>query len=169
MHQVTKLAIIPCTVSLETILFRKTFRSDPNFALSYVKKKFCLVNSRWKKPLTTKYMMIVGILVNTSMVLEYLNSSIPVGLAILMSYSHKTITCSTIINWIDYNNIFTSCSRRIQMALAVLLFGVGVATVTDLQLNRLGSLLSLFAVLTTCISQIVSSKQSIRSILFSLH
>jgi solute carrier family 35 protein E3 len=55
------------------------------------------------------------------------------------------------------------------MALAVLLFGVGVATVTDLQLNRLGSLLSLFAVLTTCISQIVSSKQSIHSILFSLH
>ncbi|BAF06571.1 Os01g0823200 [Oryza sativa Japonica Group] len=84
-YQVTKLAIIPCTVSLETILFRKTF------------------------------------------------------------------------------------SRRIQMALAVLLFGVGVATVTDLQLNRLGSLLSLFAVLTTCISQIVSSKQSIHSILFSLH
>uniref|UniRef100_A0A0E0N4A3 Sugar phosphate transporter domain-containing protein n=1 Tax=Oryza rufipogon TaxID=4529 RepID=A0A0E0N4A3_ORYRU len=72
-YQVTKLAIIPCTVSLETILFRKTF------------------------------------------------------------------------------------SRRIQMALAVLLFGVGVATVTDLQLNRLGSLLSLFAVLTTCISQIMTN------------
>uniref|UniRef100_A0A0E0JQE7 Sugar phosphate transporter domain-containing protein n=1 Tax=Oryza punctata TaxID=4537 RepID=A0A0E0JQE7_ORYPU len=59
-YQVTKLAIIPCTVSLETIFFRKTF------------------------------------------------------------------------------------SRSIQMALAILLFGVGVATVTDLQLNRLGSLLSLW-------------------------
>ncbi|XP_015693672.1 UDP-xylose transporter 3-like isoform X2 [Oryza brachyantha] len=48
-------------------------------------------------------------------------------------------------------------SRRIQMALAILLFGVGVATVTDLQLNRLGSVLSLFAVLTTCISQIMTN------------
>ncbi|KAL5228850.1 hypothetical protein ABZP36_017115 [Zizania latifolia] len=72
-YQVTKLAIIPCTICLETIFFRKTF------------------------------------------------------------------------------------SRSIQMALAILLFGVGVATVTDLQLNRLGSMLSLFAVVTTCISQIMTN------------
>jgi solute carrier family 35 protein E3 len=32
--------------------------------------------------------------------------------------------------------------------------GVGVATVTDLQLNFMGSLMSLCAVATTCISQI---------------
>ena len=32
--------------------------------------------------------------------------------------------------------------------------GVGVATVTDLQLNAMGSLMSLFAVATTCVSQI---------------
>uniref|UniRef100_A0A0E0JQE6 Sugar phosphate transporter domain-containing protein n=1 Tax=Oryza punctata TaxID=4537 RepID=A0A0E0JQE6_ORYPU len=81
-YQVTKLAIIPCTVSLETIFFRKTF------------------------------------------------------------------------------------SRSIQMALAILLFGVGVATVTDLQLNRLGSLLSLFAVLTTCISQIKKFKVSSTQLLY---
>lgn len=35
--------------------------------------------------------------------------------------------------------------------------GVGIATVTDLQLNVLGSVLSLLAVITTCIAQIVSS------------
>jgi hypothetical protein len=34
--------------------------------------------------------------------------------------------------------------------------GVGIATVTDLQLNVLGSVLSLLAVLTTCVAQIVS-------------
>lgn len=34
--------------------------------------------------------------------------------------------------------------------------GVGIATVTDLQLNVVGSVLSLLAVVTTCIAQIVS-------------
>ncbi|KAL2539979.1 putative membrane protein [Abeliophyllum distichum] len=37
----------------------------------------------------------------------------------------------------------------------VLLLGVGIATITDLQLNILGSILSLLAVVTTCIAQIV--------------
>jgi hypothetical protein len=36
--------------------------------------------------------------------------------------------------------------------------GVGIATVTDLQLNALGSFLSLLAVITTCVAQIVSLK-----------
>ena len=48
------------------------------------------------------------------------------------------------------------CSRYIQLSLSVLLFGVGVATVTDLQLNAMGSVLSLLAIVTTCIAQIVS-------------
>jgi solute carrier family 35, member E3 len=44
------------------------------------------------------------------------------------------------------------------MSLSVLLLGVGVATVTDLQLNAVGSILSLLAIITTCIAQIVSFK-----------
>ncbi|GAB2216569.1 hypothetical protein Droror1_Dr00024344 [Drosera rotundifolia] len=48
-------------------------------------------------------------------------------------------------------------SRSIQLSLAVLLFGVGVATVTDLQLNALGSILSALAVLTTCVAQIMTN------------
>uniref|UniRef100_A0A803R751 Sugar phosphate transporter domain-containing protein n=1 Tax=Cannabis sativa TaxID=3483 RepID=A0A803R751_CANSA len=35
--------------------------------------------------------------------------------------------------------------------------GVGIATVTDLQLNALGSFLSLLAVLTTCVAQIMTN------------
>ncbi|KAG6521415.1 hypothetical protein ZIOFF_018533 [Zingiber officinale] len=46
-------------------------------------------------------------------------------------------------------------SRCIQLSLSVLLFGVGIATVTDLQLNLLGSVLSLLAIVTTCIAQII--------------
>jgi glycopeptide antibiotics resistance protein len=45
----------------------------------------------------------------------------------------------------------------------VLLLGVGVATVTDLQLNAVGSVLSLLAIITTCIAQIVSFHSVIKS------
>ncbi|URD94174.1 Triose-phosphate Transporter family [Musa troglodytarum] len=45
-------------------------------------------------------------------------------------------------------------SRSIQFSLSILLLGVGIATVTDLQLNLLGSVLSLLAIITTCIAQI---------------
>jgi solute carrier family 35 protein E3 len=37
-----------------------------------------------------------------------------------------------------------------------LLVGVGIATVTDLQLNVLGSVVAILAVMTTCVAQIVS-------------
>ncbi|THU54718.1 hypothetical protein C4D60_Mb10t28090 [Musa balbisiana] len=48
-------------------------------------------------------------------------------------------------------------SRSIQLSLTILLLGVGIATVTDLQLNLLGSVLSLLAVVTTCIAQIMTN------------
>jgi len=38
----------------------------------------------------------------------------------------------------------------------ILLLGVGIATITDLQLNALGAFLSLLAIITTCVAQIVS-------------
>ncbi|KAL5998346.1 UDP-xylose transporter 1 [Asimina triloba] len=54
-------------------------------------------------------------------------------------------------------------SERIKLSLLVLLLGVGIASVTDLNLNLLGSIVSLFAIATTCVSQIkklnVSSTQ----------
>ncbi|KAM7257944.1 hypothetical protein ACFE04_013685 [Oxalis oulophora] len=49
------------------------------------------------------------------------------------------------------------CSRNVQIALFILLIGVGIATVTDLQLNLVGSVLSLLAVLTTCVAQIMTN------------
>jgi len=49
------------------------------------------------------------------------------------------------------------CSRNVQLSLSILLLGVGIATVTDLQLNVLGSVLSLLAVLTTCVAQIMTN------------
>ncbi|KAJ8491564.1 hypothetical protein OPV22_013285 [Ensete ventricosum] len=48
-------------------------------------------------------------------------------------------------------------SRSIQFSLSILLLGVGIATVTDLQLNLLGSVVSLLAIVTTCVAQIMTN------------
>lgn len=57
-----------------------------------------------------------------------------------------------------------------QFSLLVLLLGVGIATVTDLELNFVGTVIAALAILTTCIGQIVSTLliHSLRSTLFHL-
>ncbi|KAG2260217.1 hypothetical protein Bca52824_079511 [Brassica carinata] len=52
---------------------------------------------------------------------------------------------------------FVLLQSKIQFSLTILLLGVGIATVTDLQLNMLGSVLSLLAVITTCVAQIMTN------------
>ncbi|PON66164.1 Sugar phosphate transporter domain containing protein [Trema orientale] len=64
------------------------------------------------------------------------------------------IPCTVLLETLFFRKQF---SRSIQFSLVVLLFGVGIATVTDLQLNALGSFLSLLAVLTTCVAQIMTN------------
>ncbi|XP_078162043.1 UDP-xylose transporter 1-like isoform X1 [Carex rostrata] len=48
-------------------------------------------------------------------------------------------------------------SQSVKMSLMVLLLGVGIASVTDLQLNFLGSVIAALALITTCISQILTN------------
>ncbi|KAG1353919.1 UDP-xylose transporter 1 [Cocos nucifera] len=48
-------------------------------------------------------------------------------------------------------------SESIKFSLLVLLLGVGIASVTDLKLNLLGSILSLLAIATTCVGQIMTN------------
>ncbi|XP_062081598.1 UDP-xylose transporter 3 [Humulus lupulus] len=64
------------------------------------------------------------------------------------------IPCTVFLETIFFRKQF---SRTIQFSLIILLLGVGIATVTDLQLNALGSFLSLLAVLTTCVAQIMTN------------
>ncbi|XP_074567283.1 UDP-xylose transporter 3-like [Curcuma longa] len=64
------------------------------------------------------------------------------------------IPCTVFLETVFLSKKF---SRSIQLSLSVLLFGVGIATVTDLQLNLLGSVLSLLAIVTTCIAQIMTN------------
>ncbi|XP_077239136.1 UDP-xylose transporter 3 [Tasmannia lanceolata] len=64
------------------------------------------------------------------------------------------IPFTVLLETLFFRKIF---SRTIQFSLVILLLGVGIATVTDLQLNVLGSVLSLLAVVTTCIAQIMTN------------
>ncbi|CAL9153736.1 unnamed protein product [Musa hybrid cultivar] len=48
-------------------------------------------------------------------------------------------------------------SKGIKLSLLVLLIGVGIASVTDLKLNLLGSILSGLAIATTCVGQIMTN------------
>ncbi|KAK3160442.1 hypothetical protein QOZ80_1BG0059490 [Eleusine coracana subsp. coracana] len=64
------------------------------------------------------------------------------------------IPCTVILETLFFRKKF---SRNIKLSLSVLLVGVGVATVTDLQLNAVGSVLSLLAIITTCIAQIMTN------------
>ncbi|XP_043706998.1 UDP-xylose transporter 3-like [Telopea speciosissima] len=64
------------------------------------------------------------------------------------------IPCTVLLETLFFRKKF---SRNVQFSLSILLLGVGVATVTDLQLNALGSILSLLAVATTCIAQIMTN------------
>ncbi|XP_010252081.1 PREDICTED: uncharacterized membrane protein At1g06890-like [Nelumbo nucifera] len=64
------------------------------------------------------------------------------------------IPCTVLLETLFFRKRF---SKSIQFSLTILLFGVGIATVTDVQLNALGSVLSLLAVITTCIAQIMTN------------
>ncbi|KAK4436451.1 UDP-xylose transporter 3 [Sesamum alatum] len=64
------------------------------------------------------------------------------------------IPCTVLLETLFLSKTF---SRNIKLSLAILLLGVGIATVTDLQLNILGSFLSLLAVVTTCVAQIMTN------------
>ncbi|GBG76879.1 hypothetical protein CBR_g23094 [Chara braunii] len=53
-----------------------------------------------------------------------------------------------------YGKVF---SINVKLSLLLLLFGVGIATVTDFELNFMGTVISALALVTTCIAQITTS------------
>ncbi|KAL7228878.1 hypothetical protein ACSBR2_007548 [Camellia fascicularis] len=72
------------------------------------------------------------------------------------------IPCAVLLETLFFSKKF---NRRIQLSLSILLLGVGIATVTYLQLNIMGSILSLLAVVTTCVAQIDTNKHAVYSLL----
>ncbi|XP_038707516.1 UDP-xylose transporter 1-like [Tripterygium wilfordii] len=48
-------------------------------------------------------------------------------------------------------------SEKIKFSLLILLIGVGIASITDLQLNFVGTVVSILAIITTCVGQILTN------------
>ncbi|KAK3006594.1 hypothetical protein RJ639_016489, partial [Escallonia herrerae] len=105
------------------------------------------------KPFDPRAVMGFGILNGTSIGL--LNLSLGFNsVGFYQMTKLAIIPCTVFLETLFFRKIF---SRNVQLSLLVLLLGVGIATVTDLQLNVLGSVLSLLAVLTTCVAQIMTN------------
>lgn len=64
------------------------------------------------------------------------------------------IPCTVLLETLFFSKQF---SKKVRFSLTILLLGVGIATVTDLQLNLMGSILSLLAIITTCVAQIMTN------------
>lgn len=64
------------------------------------------------------------------------------------------IPCTVMLETLFLSKKF---SQNVKLSLIILLLGVGIATITDLQLNVLGSFLSFLAVITTCVAQIMTN------------
>ncbi|KAF5751305.1 Nodulin MtN21 /EamA-like transporter family protein isoform 1 [Tripterygium wilfordii] len=105
------------------------------------------------KPFDARAVMVFGILNGISIGL--LNLSLGFNsVGFYQMTKLAIIPCTVLLETLFFMKKF---SRSIQLSLAILLLGVGIATVTDLQLNLLGSILSLLAVITTCVAQIMTN------------
>lgn len=105
------------------------------------------------KPFDPRAVMGFGILNGTSIGL--LNLSLGFNsVGFYQMTKLAIIPCTVLLETLFFRKKF---SRNIQLSLTVLLLGVGIATVTDLQLNVLGSVLSLLAIITTCVAQIMTN------------
>ncbi|KAL3517960.1 hypothetical protein ACH5RR_020549 [Cinchona calisaya] len=105
------------------------------------------------KPFDPRAVMGFGILNGTSIGL--LNLSLGFNsVGFYQMTKLAIIPCTVLLETLFVRKKF---SRNIQASLGILLLGVGIATVTDLQLNVVGSVLSLLAVVTTCIAQIMTN------------
>ncbi|PSS14174.1 Triose-phosphate transporter domain protein [Actinidia chinensis var. chinensis] len=105
------------------------------------------------KPFDPRAVMGFGILNGTSIGL--LNLSLGFNsVGFYQMTKLAIIPCTVLLETIFFMKKF---SRNVQISLIILLLGVGIATVTDLQLNVLGSVLSLLAVVTTCVAQIMTN------------
>ncbi|XP_051131477.1 UDP-xylose transporter 3-like [Andrographis paniculata] len=105
------------------------------------------------KPFDSRAVMGFGILNGTSIGL--LNLSLGFNsVGFYQMTKLAIIPCTVLLETLFFRKMF---SRKVQLSLTVLLLGVGIATVTDLQLNVLGSVLSLLAVVTTCVAQIMTN------------
>ncbi|MBA0644490.1 hypothetical protein Goklo_028644, partial [Gossypium klotzschianum] len=119
------------------------------FCTLHAAQRFNLFES---KPIDMKTVMLFGILNGVSIGL--LNLSL--GFNSIGFYQMTKLAIIPFTVLLETIFLKKQFSQKIKMSLLVLLVGVGIASITDLQLNSVGTILSLLAIVTTCVGQIVS-------------
>ncbi|CAM8972994.1 unnamed protein product [Rhodiola kirilowii] len=105
------------------------------------------------KPMDTKTVMLFGLLNGVSIGL--LNLSL--GFNSIGFYQMTKLAIIPFTVLLETLFLKKQFSQKIKLSLLVLLLGIGIASVTDLQLNLLGTVLSLLAIATTCVGQILTN------------
>ncbi|KAE8674592.1 putative protein TPRXL-like [Hibiscus syriacus] len=105
------------------------------------------------KPIDMKTVVLFGILNGVSIGL--LNLSLGFNsIGFYQMTKLAIIPFTVLLETIFLNKQF---SQKIKMSLFLLLVGVGIASITDVQLNFVGTILSLLAIATTCVGQILTN------------
>ncbi|XP_027902657.1 UDP-xylose transporter 3-like [Vigna unguiculata] len=151
--------------SVSIVICNKTLMSSLHFIFAttltswHLFVTFCSLHVALKlrffehKPLEKKMVMGFGVLNGISIGL--LNLSLGFNsVGFYQMTKLAIIPCTILLEILFLGKKF---SKRIQFSLVILLVGVGIATITDLQLNALGAFLSLLAIITTCVAQIMTN------------
>ncbi|XP_058101733.1 UDP-xylose transporter 1-like [Magnolia sinica] len=152
----SSVAIVICNKALISTLefpFATTLTSwhlMVTFCTLHVAQRF---NVFEPKSTDVKTVMLFGVLNGVS--IGFLNLSL--GFNSIGFYQMTKLTIIPFTVLLETVFLKKQFSEKIKLSLLVLLIGVGIASITDLNLNLLGSILSLFAIATTCISQIMTN------------
>ncbi|OIV99328.1 hypothetical protein TanjilG_17138 [Lupinus angustifolius] len=120
------------------------------FCTLYVAQRFNLFEA---KPVDLKTIMLFGILNGVS--IGFLNLSL--GFNSIGFYQMTKLAIIPFTVMLETIFLKKQFSSKIKFSLFLLLVGVGIASITDLQLNFLGTILSLLAIITTCVGQILTN------------
>nr|GMD64538.1 UDP-xylose transporter 1 [Ipomoea batatas]GMD69461.1 UDP-xylose transporter 1 [Ipomoea batatas] len=105
------------------------------------------------KPVDFKTVMLFGILNGVS--IGFLNLSL--GFNSIGFYQMTKLAIIPFTVLLETIFLKKQFSQNIKLSLFVLLIGVGIASITDLQLNFVGTILSILAIITTCVGQILTN------------
>ncbi|XP_009613052.1 UDP-xylose transporter 1-like [Nicotiana tomentosiformis] len=105
------------------------------------------------KPIDMKTVMLFGILNGVS--IGFLNLSL--GFNSIGFYQMTKLAIIPFTVLLETIFLKKQFRRNIKFSLLILLLGVGIASITDLQLNFVGTVLSLLAIVTTCVGQILTN------------
>lgn len=153
------------TSSVSIVICNKALMSNFGFPFAttltswHLMVTFCSLHAAHRfnlfesKSIDMKTVMLFGILNGVS--IGFLNLSLGFNSVGFYQMTKLAIIPFTVL--LETAFLKKQFSRKIKFSLFLLLIGVGIASITDLQLNLVGSILSLLAIATTCVGQILTN------------